>query len=163
MTAGPRDLADRASRAEQPGARGQRTAPATDTDHDDSVPVATRGAVADPVPRGRRRWVVPGTAAVLVLSAVIGVLVAAPWSTPAAPVHPAVADARLTGSWTATYKVTSLTGMDWTGAKTWSDVWIFTPVCPSGACDWNGTVTAQLPGTKKCPGLSTVVTSIAGH
>ena len=73
MTADPRDLPDQAG---------------------DPVPVATPGAVADPGPRGRRRWVVPGTAAVLVLFAVIGVLVAAPWSSPAPAPPPPIADAR---------------------------------------------------------------------
>jgi hypothetical protein len=49
-------------------------------------------------------------------------------------VTPPVSDAVLTGTWTALYALSSTSHFTWSGAKSWSDRWAFTPVCQSGPC-----------------------------
>jgi hypothetical protein len=48
---------------------------------------------------------------------------------------PPLAAAVLTGQWSAHYHVTSLSNFTWSGTKTWSEGWTFSPVCGSGACN----------------------------
>lgn len=49
-------------------------------------------------------------------------------------VTPPVSDPVLTGTWTAHYALSSTNHFTWSGAKSWSDTWIFTPVRQSGPC-----------------------------
>jgi Protein kinase domain len=49
-------------------------------------------------------------------------------------VTPPVSDAALGGTWTAHYTVSSTNHFTWKGAKSWSDTWVFTPVCQTGPC-----------------------------
>jgi len=49
-------------------------------------------------------------------------------------VTPPVSEAVLTGTWTAHYALSSTNHFTWSGAKSWSDSWEFTPVCQSGPC-----------------------------
>jgi hypothetical protein len=50
-------------------------------------------------------------------------------------VTPPVSDAVLGGTWTAHYTLSSTNHFTWKGAKSWSDSWVFTPVCRTGPCD----------------------------
>jgi hypothetical protein len=38
---------------------------------------------------------------------------------------------------TVDYTVTNLSGIDWSGSKTWTDSWTFTPACPTTSCAIN--------------------------